>query len=729
MRTLRLLFSATAFLSAFLLFLVQPMMAKILLPQFGGAPAVWLVAMVFFQGMLVLGYLYAHKFASRSQRHSWAHLLVMLVALFSIGGSKLFNSIPTNPPALGVMLMLLLMIGLPFLAVSANAPLLQRWYATTNATDRNNPYQLYAASNLGSFASLLVYPFVVEPNLTLHEQLGVWKWGFVGLMISLAFCATQIRGSTPLGAPTSTTVTPSATRWRWIVLAAVPSALLMGVINFLAQNIAPIPFLWIVPMSLYLLTFVVAFSAKRKFGTKWLARATPILITSLLLPLVLESTEPLIAMAILHLVTVSVLMLCCHMTLSDEAPEPTKLTEFFLYISIGGVVGGIFVGFLAPLIFTKYVEYPLALVAACFLLPRPAGQTLSRKDLLLPLAAGVLVLLGATFGRLAGLEGTALIGVSIAAPALLTFFCSDKVYRYATAVVLFYVCAQFANVGVPGRVLLSKRSFFGVHRVVESDDGGTLHRSLIHGNTIHGRENAGSGKPLTYYYPSGPIGQIFLEWASKKPNAEIGLVGLGVGSLAYYGLPGQKMTYYEIDPAVVKIARDPALFTFLKNCKSPLNIVEGDARLTLSHENRKFDLLVLDAFTSDSVPLHLLTIEAMKLYVELLKPGGIIAFHISNRYLSLKEVLAAAAQQNGMRALLREDSAPEETRLDDVQRAEIKEGKTDSQWMLICRSLEDIVPLNRDIRWNRMIIEPGVAPWRDDFSNLLDALLRNKDPY
>jgi SAM-dependent methyltransferase len=256
---------------------------------------------------------------------------------------------------------------------------------------------------------------------------------------------------------------------------------------------------------------------------------------------------------------------------------------------------------------------------------------------------------------------------------------------------------------------------------VEGNDGGLLHRSLIHGNTIHGRENSGSLKPLTYYYPTGPIGQVFLEWASKKPTAQIGLVGLGVGSLAYYGLPGQTMTYYEIDPAVIKIARDPNLFTFISSSKIPIEIVEGDARLTLITETRKFDLLVLDAFTSDSVPLHLLTIEAMKLYASLLKPGGIIAFHISNRYLSLKEILAAAAQHYGMNAVLREDQT--------LTSEEEREGKTRSQWMLIYKSLEDLGTIKRDASWFRMVPEPGVQPWRDDFSNLLEAMLRNRDPY
>lgn len=699
------------------------MMAKILLPQFGGAPAVWLVAMVFFQGSLVLGYLYAHRFASQSRFKSFLHIGIMVLGLcFFLGpNAKMVRNVPMDYPALGVFMALALLIGAPFIAMSANAPLLQRWYATTNAADREKPYQLYAASNLGSFASLMVYPFLIEPNMTISDQLNAWRAGFITLTIALAFCSTQIGKNAPLGEKVVTERTPAKTKWRWIALAAVPSALLMGVINFLAQNIAPIPFLWIVPMSLYLLTFVVAFSAKRKFGTKWIARAAPILVTSLLLPLVLESTEPLIGLALLHLITVTAMMLCCHMTLADEAPEPSRLTEFFLYVSIGGVVGGIFVGFLAPLIFTKYVEYPLALAAACFLLPRPTDQKLLRKDLLLPLLAGVLVLVGAIVGRAVGLEGMALIGVSIGAPALLTFFCSDKVYRYGAAIVLFYLCAQFANVGVPGRVLLAKRSFFGVHRVVEGDDGGIMHRSLIHGNTIHGRENAGSPTPLTYYYPSGPIGQVFLDWASKRPEANIGLVGLGVGSLAYYGLPGQRMTYFEIDPAVVKIARDPKLFTFLANCKATLDIVEGDARLTLNSEERKFDLLVLDAFTSDSVPLHLLTLEAMAIYKRVLKPGGIIAFHISNRYLSLKEVLAAAAQAHGLHALLREDQ-----NLNDLEE---KEGKTRSQWMLIYHSLEDLGSIKRDASWFRMIPESGVQPWRDDFSNLLEAMLRNRDPY
>lgn len=721
-RSLRLLFTATAFLSAFLLFLVQPMAAKALLPLFGGAPSVWLVSMVFFQFVLLLGYGYAHWVAGRSRKTGYAHLIVMLV-----GGVSLLAGLPKTPvdgpPAIGVLQALTLTVGMAFFVCSAHAPLLQKWYSRTDAPDRDRPYYLYAASNLGSFASLLLYPAVIEPRLDLTGQHLLWAGGFAILFLFVAACSTRPRDPEAVA---TVKVERSGKKeiGRWLLLSGVASVLLMGVINYLTQNIAPIPFLWVVPMALYLLTFVIAFANKRRVTSTFLARVAPLAVTPLLLPLVLEATEPLVWLGVLHLVTVFVLMLLCHTRLAEEAPPAERLTEFYLWVSVGGVLGGIFVAFVAPMIFTRYFEYPIALCAACFL--RPARIQSKNPVLLWDVAsvAGIMTLafLGTWLSHRVQLEGikpeTAQLmrnGLSLGLPAILTFFASDQVRRYALTIAAFFVAAKVAGAGVPGQMILAKRSFFGIHRVLDANSGGYAYRTLVHGNTIHGRENLDRPlKPLTYYYPNGPIGQIFEQWVPA--NATIGMVGLGVGAQAYYGKPGQTMTYYEIDPAVIQIASDPKLFHFVSNCKAKLDIVPGDARLMLAKDDRKFDLLVLDAFSSDSVPMHLLTTEAIMLYRNRLKEHGIVAFHISNRYLSLGANLAAAAKANGMVAYYQYDVA--------IQ-SEEDEGKTPSQWMILARKKEDFGPLMRKQIWDE--VDPGdIEPWRDDFSNLLEAFLRKR---
>jgi len=733
---LRLLFTATAFLSAFLLFLVQPMAAKAMLPLFGGAPAVWLVSMVFFQFVLLLGYAYAHYGAGRNRKLGFAHL-----GFFLVGGLSLLAGLPKaaieGPPAIGVLQALALTVGASFFICSAHAPLLQKWYSRTDAPDRERPYYLYAASNLGSFGALLTYPLVIEPRLTLREQHLVWSVLFGLLFLLVAACSLKPREPVEQAIASASPEPTKKQIGLWIALSAVPTALLMGVINYLTQNVAPIPFLWVIPMALYLLTFVVAFSNRRKPSAKLLSRIAPLAVTPLLLPLVLEATEPLVVLAGIHLVAFFLLALMCHTRLAEEAPPADRLTQFYLWVSVGGVIGGIFVALIAPVVFTKFLEYPIALVAAC-LLRRTDEEGKPRWALDVGLAAGVLAigLLGTFIAQsvpapefsdaaAGGMTSQMMLrnGITLGLPALLTFFASARAIRYGLTLIAFLIAAQLAGVGVQGKLIMAKRSFFGVHRVVEGEHKWTSYegktedfryRTLIHGNTFHGRENLDRPlKPLTYYYPNGPIGQVFEEWV--KPEMRVGMVGLGVGSQAWYGKPGQKMTYFEIDPAVIDIAQNPKLFTFLSTTKADMSIVEGDARLTLDKVDETYDLLVLDAFSSDSVPMHLLTVEAVALYKRKLTENGIIAFHISNRYLELRENLAAAAHANGMVAQYQYDVAIDE---------ELAEGKTQSQWMIIARQNSDFGVLLEGNRWQDVPPDPSIRPWRDDFSNLLEAMLR-----
>ena len=733
----RLLFTAAIGLNALLLFLVQPLAARLLLPVFGGSPAVWNVAMLFFETLLVGGYAYAHR---QSPRRRPVHLALLaagaLAALLLRVPvlSALRRAAPDAATPVPLLLLGLLgLVGLPYFALSAGSPLLQRWFAATDDARAADPYFLYAASNVGSLGALLLYPLVLEPRLDLKSQWLVWVAGLLLTVVLIAFC---LRGA-PEADPVETTEAPKPTRGqtaRWLALAAVPSVLVMGSTTYLTSNVAPIPLLWVVPLALYLLSFVFAFAARPLASSRTVGRAFALVATPLLLTLALESTEPLALLAGLHLLALFLASWTLHARLAESRPPASGLTGFYLTLSIGGALGGAFAALLAPAIFTGYAEYPLALVAALALRPPlKGGDDWKTAALYALLAALFTAAVGGIVLALkippSGLRTALAIGL----PLLLGFLAYDRPKRMALMTGAAFALVAALGLSARGRVILARRSFFGVHRVERGEDhwvtepsynDGTPERrlvgegsilSLVHGTTYHGRQDSRHPqRPLTYYHPTGPIGMLMRSDFGRRAKS-VGLVGLGVGSLAAYAERGQSFTYFEIDPAVIAIAEDPRLFTFLRDARArgaDVKVVPGDARLTLGRTaDASFDLLVLDAFSSDAIPTHLLTREALALYARKLRPGGLIAFHISNRYLELGPTLAATAREVGLTAY---------DQLDGATSDEAAEGKTQSHWALLTRDPKIVKALGKGHFWDPIEIG-GAKPWTDDHVDLLST--------
>jgi spermidine synthase len=730
----RALFTLTIFLGSFLLFLVQPMVAKLILPTFGGSPQVWSASVLFFQITLLLGYLYAHRAPHMLglRRQSRLHVLVLALAAISLPFSihtALFRWVQTHAAGsdattpLWVIVALGILVGLPFLILSSGSSLLQRWFSHTDDPAAKDPYFLYSASNIGSLLGLFAYPFVLEPRLTLTEQSRVWLVGYIVLLACVAACVYSLRNVLPESEAVEEASEPESgaarPRLLWTMLAAVPSSLMLGVTTYLTSNVAPVPLLWVVPLALYLLTFVLAFSKLGSQPLPTLGRALPLVATPLAVAIILDVFPSVLAvpLGLIHLAVFFVAAWMCHTRLAASRPDPRHLTEFYFYIALGGAIGGAFNSLVAPLVFNNYHEYPLALVAACLLRPQASKQAPNRLDWIYPAVVGalmvVLILMARTgsfipiANRLDIAPPTFRTIVTIGVPLVLCFVAVDRVARFGLSLGAVFLVAILMRPTADSAVLLTVRSFFGVHRVTTPD--GRFYR-LIHGNTIHGMQDRQHPEvPLTYYHPTGPIGQLFSGYEGRIKD--VALVGLGVGSLAAYGQPGMRMTYYEIDPAVERIARNDRFFTFLRDSASHPDVVLGDARLTLARSDRKFDLIALDAFSSDSIPVHLLTREAMAMYVDHLKPHGMIAFHISNRYLQLEEVLAATGRSLNLSNLYQ---------LDPALPAEMDAGKTASTWMVFARSEADLKTLaGTNGAWGPQ--EPAGKPWTDDFSNVLSV--------
>jgi hypothetical protein len=720
----RWLFTLTMFLGSGLLFLIQPIVGKMALPSFGGTPAVWNTSLLFFQALLLAGYAYAH-YSLRwlgPRMQPWAHVALFAAAILltvPLAVRGVSPELAVSNPVPYLLATLAAAVGPLFFVISAGAPLVQRWFSQTDDPAAKDPYFLYAASNAGSLVGLLSYPFVIEPRLRISQQADLVTALAVAVAVLLAACALVLRGrpGTSTAAPEDFEAPSPRQRARWVLLAAVPSSLLMSVTTYLTTDLAPVPLLWVVPLALYLVTFIVAFSARNTLKPVIAARFVPVLVTPLLLVLVLESTSPLVPLAALHLAAFTVVALALHTALASERPGPARLTEFYLWVSLGGVLGGMVNTVVAPLVFPGLFEYPLGLVAACALLAaRPGKEGFVRADWVYPVTVGLATLVLISVARRLGMEpGGPRTALTIGVPAVLAFLASGRPYRFAGSVLAVLAASHFMGTVMVGRNLEVTRSFFGVHRVMVTAD--RERRMLLHGNTIHGQQSLlpeHRDKPLTYYYQTGPIGQVFTELNRTGRLRKAAMVGLGVGSLAAYGKPGQSFTFYEIDPTVVRLARDSGWFDFLATSQADVRIVLGDARLTLAQATDRYDLLVVDAFSSDSVPIHLITREAIKLDFNRLEPEGLLAVHISNRYLDLAPVLAAIAADLGLEAWINQDAyvLPEESAI----------GKFASTWVVLARDEAALGELARHRDWSTLDTEPGKPVWTDDYAPVFSAL-------
>jgi SAM-dependent methyltransferase len=716
----RVLYTFTLFLSSALLFLVQPMVGKMILPRFGGSPQVWNASLVFFQAALLLGYLYAHL-ATRvlgARRQAAVHLAVLALAVFALPVALREGAWGGDSP-FGVLIALAAAIGVPFLVLSASAPLIQRWFAATDAKDAKDPYFLYSASNVGSMLALLAYPFVLEPLLPIQAQSVLWGGGYGVLGLLMVGCALLLWRSPPSAERDVEIREAPPVAWRtrllWLALAAVPSSLLLAVTTFLTSNISPVPLLWIVPLALYLLTFIIAFAQRRSFGAAPLGRILPLLATPLALAIVLESSTPIVPLGLFHLAVFFIAALMCHVRLVEARPAAGRLTEFYLWMSLGGVLGGAFNALLAPALFRTLAEYPLALVLALLLRPpREADGRLGWPDLAYPLGVAALTGAAVALVRLQGIvPGPGTIALTIGIPAVLCFLAVDRRVRYGLSLGAIFLVSSLLQSSAAGRIVLTERSFFGVHRVVEAEEG--IVYQLLHGTTIHGQQRRDlPGEPLTYYHRGSPIGHLFRALEGDPRRERVALVGLGVGSLAAYGAPGERYTFYEIDPVVERIARDTRYFTFVRDSRARIDVVIGDARLRLREAPEEaYGLIVLDAFSSDAIPVHLLTLEALELYVSRLRPGGLVAMHISNRYLDLRPVVGNLADRLGLEAWVQEGVVTDE---------EAALGKSASVWAVLARASEGFQPPGW---WDPIPPAPHMRVWTDDYSNILATFKGN----
>jgi hypothetical protein len=726
------LFGLTIFLSSALLFLVEPMIARMLLPMLGGTPAVWNTCMVFFQGTLFAGYLYTHATTRwlKPPTQAAVHATLWLLSIATIPIALSVNAVPTvGSPILWLFGALITSVGLPFFLLSTTSPMLQQWLATDRRQRAANPYVLYAAGNVASLMALLSYPLIFEQRLRLGEQRLIWAIGYAALAVLTVACAALMttaaskRTATPSadrdllreGDPVRQTRLSVPDRLRWVALAFIPSSLVLAVTTYLTTDIAAVPMLWVLPLALYLLTFALVFGSHAVVSPRPPVRVFSIVLVPVAILIRLNLNLPAAIQVPSHLLVFFLAAMVCHRELWQRRPGTAHLTEFYVWLSLGGVLGGLFTGLAAPVMFTSIVEYPLLLVLACLVRPASSSTGVRQRilDVAVPAAVGVSILLGCQiFGSR---NNVAMVFIVVLLAVLVVFGSRRRPWRFALGMAAVLMSLQLYTPG-SAQVIYRGRSFFGAFRVQQDD---TVHERLfIHGATVHGGQSLEPGRraePMAYYTRSSPIGQVFEAFSGDQAKSHVGVIGLGVGTLAAYGESPQRWTFFEIDPAVERLARDPRYFTYLADARANVRVVLGDARLSLRAEPAgEFGLLVVDAFSGDSVPVHLVTREALRLYLEKLDQQGVLLFHVSNRYLDLRPVLDALAKDANLVALTEDDLV--------VSDAALRGGKLASRWVVIARCAEELGPIARDPRWRALSTDKPLGVWTDDFSNLFALL-------
>lgn len=670
------IFTCTIFLSATLLFSVQPMFTKLILPLLGGASNVWNTAMVFFQAMLLGGYIYAHLISKyfRPKIQIGIHAAVTAMGLLFLPLAVSSNIVlpESGMPTFWLLGLFGATVGLPFFALSANAPLLQRWFSLTDHRDAQDPYFLYSASNAASLIILCAYPFLIEPNLRLGLQTSVWAVGYVALLVMIVLTAVALlRRLSPQEAVKIEITAPNvSTAWRekafWIFLAFLPSSLMLGVTSYMTNNIASAPFLWIMPLALYLLTFVIVFARKPQVNAAGLGKLFPwvvILGFALLAPnqsfniagMALNTSPPPIVKIPLLLAAYFLISLYCHAILVERRPEVSGLTGFYILMSVGGVLGGVFNALIAPVIFNGIYEFAIVLALVLFL--RPDGIVLPQageKPWSLFIIGAIAAAVNALMLISVGVENKLIVFMTVAILALsaLRF---DLGRWVKTGMFAGLVVAAFSlNVFGSGSIF-QDRSFYSLLAVkVDDSPHGKVHK-FVHGDTFHNyqlRDPALQNVPTSYYIEGGSIHSAVMSARAVNDGPfNIAVVGLGAGAMACYEKPNESWMYFEIDPAVVDLARNTEYFSYVETCAPEADIRIGDARQKLKAvPEASLDIIVIDAFSSDSIPAHLVTREALVLYQSRLKPEGFVFFHTSNKLLDVTSVVVRLADDAGLTA-------------------------------------------------------------------------------
>ena len=733
----RALFVLTILAGSFLLFLVQPMIARMALPKLGGAPAVWNSAMLVYQALLLLGYAYAHRLSREpARRQAAVHLALLLLAAIWLPIGLASMTIPVDgSPIFWVPWLLVASIGPLFFVVAAQAPLMQRWFGL--AGNMGEPYALYAASNIGSFGGLIAYPLLVEPFMAVGAQRWLWSGLYALLFLLVLASAAQIwRNRSTSNETAAEVISAPPIGWRqrlyWIVLSAVPSGLMLSTTAHLTTDLMAMPLLWVIPLGLYLLSFSVAF-ADNRYLSHLITRVAPSIVL-----FAAATAFAFFGSAIIVTVAFTVMLLfgvavALHGEMYRTRPDPARLTEFYLMMSVGGVIGGFFCAIIAPLIFDWTWEHPILIFAAALLLPqiplflrRSEDRISMRGPAIATTLLGVLALgVGIASGIMNPAdEGWAKMAITAALIAIGVFAIGNRI---AYALVVAGIMA--ANGGILSlQHSLDEvrwRSYFGIY-TVKTDPTGRF-RWLTHGTTLHGLQNIAEPRlPISYYGAHSGVGLAFARAEEfYGPKAAIGVVGLGTGTLACYAKPGQDWHFFEIDPLMVEIAKGKQIFSYLDRCTPDAAIHIGDARLTLAEQpSQSLDLLAIDAFSSDAIPMHLLTKEAFDVYSRILKPGGLLIVHISNRHIDLKPVLAAEAAQGNWALGMRQDSPPT---------ADVNRGMRASTWVAMAKDPRQLAQLTGPLatkegkyydpdQWLVMPPAGKASRWSDDYASVLPHL-------
>jgi SAM-dependent methyltransferase len=751
-RIMSLRFAATLLVSATLLFACQPMIARMTVPLLGGAPAVWIICSLCFQGLLLAGYAYAHLVAARFTPRVQVGLQLVLVAaalaVMPIAVDPAWaRTLTEREPALGLVVLILRVVGLPFFVLSTTSPLLQRWFADLGERD---PYYLYVASNAGSMLALLGYPLVIDPLLGIGGQSRALQIGYVAYGVMVLACgvsaarasgAARFELTRPVSVPDAPPGERGARRRErliWVALAFAPSSLLLGATEHITTDVASVPLLWVLPLTLYLASFMVTFARRPPLALGKVARALALVACLVAIMLIGELLEPAWVIVAAHLLLLFLGAVVCHGALAAKRPPASRLTEFYLLLSVGGVLGGIFNGLVAPFVFSGRAEYPVAIALACAGRAFASGTDAAKepreslaRGILYGLALGLGTFVVARLGASLQLEPKLMVAVAFGVPVLVSFAWANRPVRFAVA--LGAVLLAGTTHGTRGGVTLhQERSFFGVLRVTE--DHTERFRLLVFGDTMHGQESVLPSRrsiPLAYYHATGPAGDVLGplprafagdpgdESAGDEPALpprRVGVVGLGVGALAAYARPGDTWTFFEINGGVVSVAR--RWFTFLGAVPegAQVSVEVGDGRLLLRDGDAdRFDVLVLDAFSSDAIPVHLVTREALQIYRRALAPGGVLLAHVSNRHVKLQPIFAALAAETDLVAIGREDLA--------LTPALEAEGKSPSEWVVLTSSARAISRITgRSPGWTALHADPSRRVWTDDYANVLGAL-------
>lgn len=730
-------FVITILTGSFLLFLVQPMVARMALPKLGGAPAVWNSAMLVYQALLLAGYAYAHRLSKEApKRQATVHLAVLLVAALWLPIGLATMNIPADgSPVFWVPWLLLASIGPLFFAVSAQAPLMQRWFGL--AGNKGEPYALYAASNIGSFAGLITYPLLVEPFMPVGEQTWLWSGLYALLFVLVAVCALKIwRSRAEAVVETVSDAPKTVIDWRkrayWIALAAVPSGLMLSTTAHLTTDLMAMPLLWVIPLGLYLLSFSVAFADNRILARVFTRAAPSVVLLAAATAFATYGNTVIYGLisTVLLLFTVAVAL---HAEMYRTRPDASQLTEFYLMMSVGGVIGGIICAIIAPLIFDWTWEHPILIFAAALLLPQIRLINIGEDDALdaegpkrATVMLGIIALAVGLAGGIMDPEGSgwAKLAMTVVMIGVGVFAIGNRLAYALVVAGIMMVNGGFYNLKQSGEHV-RWRSYFGIYTVATEDSG--HYRWLMHGTTMHGMQKLTEPKlPISYYSKNSGVGLAFAKAEEfYGPNAAMGVVGLGSGTLACYSKPGQSWHFFEIDPLMVDIAMHKKIFSFMGKCAPTAQIHLGDARLTLAKQpSHSLDMLAVDAFSSDSIPLHLLTKEAFDVYRRVLKPGGILMVHISNRHVDLKPVLAAEAMAGHWSLAVRNDNPPE---------GEADPGTRASKWVAMSSDPAMLAKLTGPLKakasetyqpneW--LVLKPSdkAKRWSDDYASVLPHL-------